>query len=79
VEKHGHGRAESGVIPAPPEFFAISDDGQIRRVVVHAKPILDTSNAVIGVMCCLTDISDKRRLQEQIHDLPVRATNSSTC
>lgn len=62
-------RAASGAIPAPAEFFATSGDGQIRRVVVHAKPILDTSNAVIGVMCCLTDISDKRRLQERIHDV----------
>jgi signal transduction histidine kinase len=61
--------AASGDIPAPTEFFATSGDGQIRRVVVHAKPILDTTNAVIGVICCLTDISDKRRLQEQIHDV----------
>jgi signal transduction histidine kinase len=61
--------AASGDIRAPTEFFATSGDGQVRRVVVHEKPILDTSNAVIGVMCCLTDISDKRRLQERIHDL----------
>jgi signal transduction histidine kinase len=61
--------AASGDIPAPTEFFATSRDGQIRRVIVHAKPILDTSNAVIGVMCCLTDISDKRRLQERVHDV----------
>jgi signal transduction histidine kinase len=62
-------RAASGETPAPVEFFATSGDGQIRRVVVHAKPILDTSDVVIGILCCLTDISDKRRLQEQIHDL----------
>jgi signal transduction histidine kinase len=62
-------RAVLGDTPAPAEFFATSGDGQIRRVVVHAKPILDKSKAVIGVMCCLTDISDKRRLQEQIDDV----------
>jgi signal transduction histidine kinase len=61
--------AASGPIPPPAEFFATSGDGQIRRVVIHAKPILDTSNVVIGVICCLTDISDKRRLQERIHDV----------
>jgi signal transduction histidine kinase len=62
-------RAVSGDIQAPAEFFATSGDGQVRRVIVHAKPILDTSKVVIGVMCCLTDISDKRRLQERIHDV----------
>lgn len=61
-------RAASGSCPPPTELFALCCDGQLRRVVVHAKPVLGMNGSVIGSMCCLTDISEKRRLEERERD-----------
>jgi signal transduction histidine kinase len=61
--------AATGSAPPPTEQFASANDGQMRRVIVHAKPIADGSGTVIGVLCCLTDISEKRRLQERVREV----------
>lgn len=58
-------RAASGACPPPTELLALCRDGTLRRVVVHAKPVLGDDGATIGSLCCLTDVSEKRRLEER--------------
>jgi len=60
--------AASGNVPVPTELFADSNDGQLRRIIVHAKPVLDADRTTVGVVCCLTDISEKRHLQARARD-----------
>ena len=60
--------ASAGKSPAPTELFALCHNGQLRRVVLHAKPIFDPQGRPIGALCCLTDVSDKRRLEERARD-----------
>jgi signal transduction histidine kinase len=33
--------------------------------VIHAKPVFHANGAVVGALCCLTDISEKRLLRER--------------
>ncbi|QJE02529.1 PAS domain-containing sensor histidine kinase [Massilia forsythiae] len=57
--------AAAGDSPVPTELLALCQDGQLRRVVIHAKPVFDEQGAIMGALCCLTDVSEKRRLQER--------------
>ncbi|QJE01825.1 PAS domain-containing sensor histidine kinase [Massilia forsythiae] len=61
-------QAAAGEHPAPTELLALCQDGQLRRVVIHAKPVFDAAGAIMGALCCLTDVSEKRRLQERVQD-----------
>jgi len=61
-------RAGAGDYPPPTELFALCHDGQLRRVVVHAKPVFDDDGAIMGSLCCLTDVSEKRWLQDRARD-----------
>lgn len=58
-------RAASGAAPPPTELLALTRDGTLRRVVAHAKPVLGEDGETIGALCCLTDVSEKRRLEER--------------
>jgi signal transduction histidine kinase len=58
--------AGSGVAPPPAEFVAESGDGQRRRLVIHAHPILQGDGATAGVLCSLTDISERHRLDQEV-------------
>lgn len=53
---------ESGVAPPPAEFVAESSDGQRRCLVIHAHPVQQDNGATAGVLCSLTDISERHRL-----------------
>lgn len=55
--------AQTGQTAAPVELIAESVDGQQRRLVVHARPVLDVSGKVAGILCSLTDISERRRFE----------------
>jgi signal transduction histidine kinase len=61
-------QAAAGASPCPTELLAVCRDGQPRRIVVHAKPVFHADGAVVGALCCLTDISEQRRLQERERD-----------
>jgi signal transduction histidine kinase len=61
-------RAGAGDCPPPTELFALCHDGQLRCVVVHAKPVFADDGAIMGSLCCLTDVSEKRRLQDRARD-----------
>jgi signal transduction histidine kinase len=58
--------AASGVAPPPAEFIAESSDGQRRCLVIHAHPVLRGDGAIAGVLCSLTDVSERRRLDREI-------------
>ncbi len=58
--------AASGVAPPPAEFVAESGDGQRRRLVIHAHPVLRSDGATAGVLCSLTDISERHRLDQEV-------------
>ena len=57
--------AASGVAHAPVELLAEAANGQRRRLVVHARPILQPDGSVAGVFCSFTDISERYRLEEE--------------
>lgn len=59
-------RAVSKGTAASVELLAISADGQQRRVVIHTKPVFDSFNNVVGVLCSVTDISDKHNLRQRL-------------
>jgi signal transduction histidine kinase len=61
-------QAAAGQSPGPTELLALCWNGQLRRIVIHAKPVFDANGAAVGVLCCLTDISEQRRLQEKEKD-----------
>lgn len=61
--------AATGKVSAPIELFANANDGQWRRIVIHAKPIVGTKGTIVGVLCCMTDISDKHRLQQRVRHM----------
>jgi len=61
-------QAAYGERPDPTELLALCHDGQLRRVVVHAKPVFDDDGAIMGALCCLTDVSEKRRLEERAQE-----------
>ncbi|MEM8513694.1 signal transduction histidine kinase [Massilia sp. MP_M2] len=60
--------AARGESPCPTELLAVCGDGQPRRIVIHAKPVFHADGAVVGALCCLTDISEQHRLQERERD-----------
>jgi signal transduction histidine kinase len=61
-------RAANDGVPSSTELFALSQEGQLRRVVLHVKPVMDSAGAPLGVLCSLTDISEKRKLQKRVRD-----------
>jgi signal transduction histidine kinase len=61
--------AALGAYPAACEFLAIAQDGSPRRVVIHAKPVFGAHAVIVGVLCCLTDISEQQRLQKKIGEV----------
>lgn len=58
--------AGTGVDQPPTEVLAESANGQQRRVVIHARPVRQGDGATVGVLCSLTDISERRRLEEAV-------------
>ncbi len=56
-------RAAAGARVLPTELLAESLDGESRRVVFHAQPLLDDEGAPVGSLCALTDISERSRLE----------------
>jgi signal transduction histidine kinase len=54
--------AGSGVAASPAEFVTETSDGQRRCLVIHAHPVLRGDGAIAGVLCSLTDISERHRL-----------------
>ncbi len=57
--------AAAGVVVPPTELFAQSPSGQIRQVVFHASSIFDDEGALAGSLCVLTDVSERRRLEDK--------------
>ena len=58
--------ARTGLAQPPAELLAESADGSRRCVVIHARPVLGADGASEGVLCSLTDISEQRRLEDQV-------------
>lgn len=58
--------ARTGVAPPPTELVAESADGQMRSLVIHARPVAQTGGPTVGVLCSLTDISEQRRLGQEV-------------
>jgi len=58
--------ARSGLAQPAAELLAESADGSQRCVVIHARPVFDAEGASAGVLCSLTDISERRRLEDQV-------------
>ncbi|TQK08232.1 PAS domain-containing protein [Herbaspirillum sp. SJZ107] len=58
--------ARTGLAPPPTELVAESSDGQKRCLVVHARPVRGNEGATVGVLCSLTDISERRRLGQEV-------------
>ena len=58
--------ARTGLAQPAAELLAESVDGGRRWVVIHARPVLDADGASAGVLCSLTDISEQRRLEDQV-------------
>jgi signal transduction histidine kinase len=54
--------AASGVAVPPAEFVTETRDGQRRCLVIHAHPVLRSDGAIAGVLCSLTDVSERHRL-----------------
>ena len=58
--------ARTGLAQPPTELLVESADGSRRCVVIHARPLLDADGAAAGVLCSLTDISERRRLEDAV-------------
>jgi signal transduction histidine kinase len=58
--------ARTGLAPPPTELVAESADGQKRCVVIHARPVQRADGVTAGVLCSLTDISERRRLESEV-------------
>lgn len=58
--------ARTGVAQPPTELMAESNDGHKRCVVIHARPARHADGATAGVLCSLTDISEQRRLENEV-------------
>lgn len=56
--------AAAGARILPTELLAETMDGQPRRVVFHARSVLDANGRTAGSMCALTDVSERRRLEQ---------------
>ncbi|WP_338763184.1 ATP-binding protein [Massilia sp. METH4] len=57
--------AAGGAEVPPTELLAESLDGESRRVVFHARPLLDNEGRRAGALCALTDVSERRRLESE--------------
>lgn len=57
--------AAAGADVPPTELLAESLDGELRRVVFHARPLYDNTGRLAGSLCALTDVSERRRLERQ--------------
>ena len=57
--------AGGGAVLPPTELIAESADGQKRRLVIHARPVVRADGATAGVLCSLTDISERYRLEQE--------------
>jgi len=68
LEESPAARAAAGESPGPTEMLAFCQDGEVRRIVIHAKPVFHADGWVIGSLCCLTDISEKSLLQRRARD-----------
>jgi signal transduction histidine kinase len=60
--------AVTGEFPGPTELLATCENGQLRWIVIHAKPVFHANGAIVGALCCLTDISEQRLLQKRERD-----------
>ena len=58
--------ARTGVAQPPTELVAETADGQKRCVVIHARAIHQADGVIEGVLCSLTDISEQRRLENEV-------------
>ena len=58
--------AASGVAPPPAEFLAGSGDWQRRCLVIHGHPVLHADGTIAGVLCSLTDVSERQRLDAEV-------------
>lgn len=56
----------TGRAQPPAELVGEPADGSRRCVVIHARPVLGADGAIAGVLCSLTDISEQRRLEDQV-------------
>lgn len=61
--------ARTGVASPPTELVAQSTDGQKRCLVVHAQPLRGADGVTAGVLCSLTDVSERRRLDHEIESV----------
>lgn len=43
-------------------------DGQLRWLLVNTEALRDANGLVAGVVACLSDITERRQLQDQLHD-----------
>ncbi len=43
-------------------------DGQQRWLLVNTEALRDANGVVVGVVACLSDITERRQLQDQLHD-----------
>jgi signal transduction histidine kinase len=57
--------ARTGIAPPPTELVAQSKDGHRRSLVIHARPVTRDGGATVGVLCSLTDISERCRLEHE--------------
>ena len=57
--------AVGGAVLPPTELVAESADGQKRRLVIHARPVFRADGVTAGVLCSLTDISERHRLEHE--------------
>ena len=58
--------ARTGLAPPPTELVVESIDGRKRCVVIHARPVRRADGVTAGVLCSLTDISERRRLESEV-------------
>lgn len=56
--------AAAGAAVPPTELLAESLGGQVRRLVFHARPLLDGEGRPAGSLCAITDVSERRRLED---------------
>jgi signal transduction histidine kinase len=61
--------AVTGIAAPPTELLAEAADGQKRCVVIHARPVCQADGLVAGVLCSLMDISERRRLENEVEFL----------
>jgi diguanylate cyclase (GGDEF)-like protein/PAS domain S-box-containing protein len=48
------------------ELRLVQSDGAVRWLEVHARPILDQKGAIVGLSGTLVDVTERKRLEEQL-------------